>query len=45
MNDVDRIRLEVFVALACDADYQRLSHGLGTYSTSVTIAQALEVLQ
>lgn len=40
----DRIRLGVFVALACDADYQRLSHRCAE-SARLTIKQALEVLE
>jgi hypothetical protein len=34
----------VYIELACDADYQRLSQGAG-FSSSLTIAQALEVLK
>lgn len=45
MNRVDRIRLQVFISLACDADYQRLSNGLSVYGGTVTIAEALEVMK
>ena len=47
MNRVDRIRLQVFIGLACDADYQRLASLTGSLapSANLTIAQALEVLK
>ena len=44
MNRTDRNKLKMFIDLACDADYQRLSNGSGWRSASLTIAQALEVL-
>lgn len=44
MNRTDRIGLQVFIGLACDADYQMLSDGAGN-SANLTIAQALEVMK
>jgi len=39
----DRVRTEVFISLACDGDYRKLSNG-SSAAARLTIAQALEVL-
>jgi hypothetical protein len=40
----DHIRLGVWIALACDADYRTLSNG-SSKAARTTIAEALEVLK
>lgn len=44
LNHLERIKVEVFIGLACDADYQRLATG-SSLAARLTIAEALEVLE
>lgn len=44
LNRLERIKLEVWIDLACDADYQRLANGT-SLAARLTIAEALEVLK
>lgn len=44
LNRLERIKRELFIGLACDADYQRLANDW-SLGARLTVAEALEVLK